>query len=828
MLGRRGRALLLALLTISSMVSLLDRAEAQGAGLKVSSDLELLGVGGLDGGGHVTWTLTGAAAQSLRQKIQMMFDGYDPIPRGFAYAYNVTGGNRNGRIESGEAQSYTNFLENEVEGARPVCCRGTDVRYVRIDRSDILEEGFPVERSVDGLVGVDPNSTERLEIRFIFNAGTVSENLRFRFSDVPLANALHGIFEMRHSQSPTATDPWPFRLEGGWHTVPMADGLQALWHGNDSTFSGDPLLGQYDNGSANATRTTTSAIAPYTDLRFASSANATFRYMGRTADANDRLRLQAAPGPSYTAWSDLTSVGGTVDLPAATGWTSVTYDLAAYVGREVQLRLNFTSDATGNAAPGFFIRGFTINGPSAYTGDIESASTDYLVGTLSFQEFDMRTGRAHLIRTPAGEVLTYGGTYNASAPPDDVARFRGFDFFENPQILFILLLFAGYLTSWFQDRLFYGYRDRHSAKYRSSAARNPWLVWTARVLIILYILFYFLPSMFVFFGASNAFISGVVYWIFAIGATTGLTLVTWLLYDRQAKFIPPEEGAAGVEAVAPAAGDELAPPPPPPEAEEAPFAARQRLLTCAHCQNEIEDPKDAYKCRCGQVYHATCAAEIQRCPNCQRALDIARPAERRMVTAKCPACGEIQVVPEGTDLMQTRCEACGALLKEIERGFNYLVIAPENDLALEWFQSIVRRSVPGLAMSTTFQDKLRKEFGLEDIDLYWLTDTDTGPKSIDPKRIDFEMMRTISNFIKRTKGGAVLLDGLEYLVVENSFDRVLKFIKKVNDLASVHEVTLIVPVTTGSVGPDEMTLLRKEFDRVIETSGHATPAAPKP
>src|SRR3972149_556488 len=117
MLGRRGRALLLALLTISSMVSLLDRAGAQGAGLKVSSDLELLGVGGLDGGGHVTWTLTGAAAQSLRQKIQMMFDGYDPIPRGFAY--NVTGGNRNGRIESGEAQSYTNFLENEVEGARP-------------------------------------------------------------------------------------------------------------------------------------------------------------------------------------------------------------------------------------------------------------------------------------------------------------------------------------------------------------------------------------------------------------------------------------------------------------------------------------------------------------------------------------------------------------------------------------------------------------------------------------------------------------------------------------------------------------------------------------
>ncbi|OGS49938.1 MAG: hypothetical protein A3K65_04400 [Euryarchaeota archaeon RBG_16_68_12] len=223
-----------------------------------------------------------------------------------------------------------------------------------------------------------------------------------------------------------------------------------------------------------------------------------------------------------------------------------------------------------------------------------------------------------------------------------------------------------------------------------------------------------------------------------------------------------------------------------------------------------------------------CATEIGRCPNCQREFEGARMAEKKMVTTKCPACGEIQVVPEGANLMQTRCEACGALLKEIERGFNYLVIAPENDLALEWFHSIVKKNVPGLAMSTTFQEKLRKEFGFEQVDLYWLTDTDTGPKSIDPKRLDFEMMRTISNFIKRTKGGAVLLDGLEYLVVENAFDRVLRFVKKVNDLASVHEVTLIVPVTAGSLGADELSLLRKEFDRVIETSGRATPSATAP
>jgi len=540
-----------------------------------------------------------------------------------------------------------------------------------------------------------------------FNAKTISENWRFRFSDVMFANALHSVFDLAQVGTDITTDPWPLLEEGGWRSARMAsDGLYALSNANRSTWmsTGDPLQGRYDNSTTSIAQTFTETAIPYSDLRFATWANVSFSYLGSVADSGDHLRLQVARGrgPLWTGWTDLRAETGETDVPNSAAWRLMRYNITASegLGHEVRFRLNFTSNATGNNAPGFFIRDFAINAPSRYVGTIESAETDYLVGTLSFQDFDVRSGRAQLIRTPAGEILLYGNAYNSSAPPEDATRFRGFDFFENPQALFIVLLVTAYLTSWFQDRIFAGFRSRHPLKYRTSAGRISWLVWVARAFIILFVLFYFVPSFFVLFGAPNAFVTGPIFWAFSISSTVGLAVFTMLLYERQAKFIPPEESDGEALAAVGSFAEGEAPPPPPPEARD---LSRQGVLSCSQCGREIEDLKTALKCRCGQVYHETCAADIGRCPNCQRAFDISRPAEKRMVTSKCPACGEIQIVPETADLMQTRCEACGALLREIERGYNYLVLAPENDLALEWFHSIVKKNVPGLAMSTTFQ-----------------------------------------------------------------------------------------------------------------------------
>jgi len=802
------------------LFSLLSTAQvgAQTGKVIVNSQLELLSLGNPDGGGRVTWTLVGGPPDGqaflLRRKIVQMFDAQYTIPRGFTYELLTTGATsttlNNGVIDADEALYFLNYLENQLEGVYRGFS-GTEFRFVLIDKADRLERDLPAARSTSGLVGTTATTNQNLEIKFIFEAASGAIERTFPQADEALVQALHGVFsfdaleDMGASGCPPSCYPFPAR--SGWRVVlpgNFTDG-RFLWHGMQGASPWNDTTGVYVDGATNVTSYSSDGLATSPiDLRFATTANFSFEHTGGTgAEAGDDVLLVQL-STDGTTWQNLTADGDStapVDdlIPTVLG-TSV-FDLDPWLGQRVYLRLNFTTDGDGvQDGAGFFLRNLRIQAPSAYEGAIEFNHVDYVVGFLSFSNFRSPGFKPHLIRTPVGEVVYYNARYQSGALPADTARYATFDFIENPQVLFVLLVVVVWLLGFFQDRLYENYRRKHPGSLRADAKRVKWLHWTARILMLLLVLFYFFPTLF---GADLA-IGGGAFWIIAIGFLAGTTGVTWFWYDRRAKLIPREPELAP--------GEHLAtefPLPPPPAMED----LGQRMI-CAHCDLDIADAADAVRCTCGQWYHVAHASELGTCKNCGRPLAVEKPPEKRMVTIKCPTCEEINVVEEGLDLHAAKCSACGVILKEVPKGYNYLLVAEEPHAAYEWFNSVVRKGVPGLCMSTTFPEKLRREYGLPDVELYWISDTNPGPRTLDPKRLDFEIMRALSNFVKNNKGGAVVLHGLEYLIVENSFDRVLKFIKKVNDLASVHDATMFVPITSTGLGPEEMTLLRKEFDKV--------------
>lgn len=239
----------------------------------------------------------------------------------------------------------------------------------------------------------------------------------------------------------------------------------------------------------------------------------------------------------------------------------------------------------------------------------------------------------------------------------------------------------------------------------------------------------------------------------------------------------------------------------------------ETTLVCGVCDKEIEGSGNAYACACGKSYHREHATDGM-CINCWRPLESGKAMSQETSSIRCPTCDEVEYIGRDADAALWKCGNCGVILKEIARKYNYLIIGAEPHVAIDWFVSVVRKNVPGLCMSTAFPDKLKREYGLPDLDQYWLSDTAMGTRSLDPRRLEFEVMRALSNFLKVNKGGALLLDGLEYLVVENGFDKVFKFIKKVTDLSSVYEATLFVTLAPDGLELEQMTRLRKEFDKV--------------
>lgn len=776
--------------------------------LVVSTDYELFGTADLRGGGHVTWTLTGAKAADLRGKILHLFDGYPAIPRGFSYPGTLTNGNADGLLDAAEGAIYTNLLEVSLEASG----RGTNAQYMRLGPFDLQQKsttdaaGF--RSSTQGLDGTGANATGDVAIRFLFEANITTTDGRVPLATRSLVDALYSLFSFRAAQSPTLgtasqPDPGPFLIEDGWQVVnETVTGLRSFWAGNRTT-------ALYDDNTDAAARTIADPVyaaldparyEPF-DFRFADRAWATFNYTGAVA-AGDTLRVEYAE-PPYATWTVLPFAGVT-DLPNTAGgeWSNATVDLPSLLGHRARLRLHFTSDGTGSDV-GFFIRDFAIHAPAAYVGEVIESDTHYLIGTLSFSEPTVASGGIHLIRTPGGELLTYNSAWNASSLPGDAIHFRTFQVTENPQILFGIMLASAYAISRLQESAYERYREAHPSVYRPALLRSKWLHRAGKVAMGVLILFYFIPTALWVVGL-RVVVSGAMYWFLALGSALLFGFGTRAYYKQRLESAPPpiigEEGPVVRKMVLPA-----------PPAEAAAVVGH-----CTHCLREVRETDQTYGCTCGASYHLTCASALMRCANCRKPIAAQVLRDRKQISLRCESCGELATVLEGTDPRAATCPTCGGRLRHLDAGKRYLIVAGNPAIAFAWMRDLTKGGKPALCLSPSSPERLKLEFGVKDIPIVQISAS--APGAVDPKKLDPVGLRPILPLAREGKGGVILYDGLDTVVGESSLGEVVRFLRKANDMAFVHGVTVIARIAPGRLSDDDVKRLNAEFDEYLDLS----------
>ena len=795
-------ALLLAILLFWAVASP-RLAQGPAGRMTIATDYELFGTAPLTGGGHVTWTLTGEEARELRAKILHLFDEYAQIPRGFTYGGGATGRVPDGRIDTSEGLAYTGFVENELEGTQRGQS-GTSIGYFLLDRSDLIDKDAQVgfNRSTAGLLGTDINSTEDVQIRFLFNGVTTTTDAVVPLSTRAFADALHAVFSFEQVQSPTLTPSggylgaWPFLAEGGWR-ITTVDGRPALGVWNNTSYAPgmdasmrtfmDPVLAPQEEGF---------------DLRFASSVQISFSYTGQVADAGDRLTLELARSPTYTDWAPL-SINNSLALPPTPlgAWSNVSVNLSSYIGQQVRLRFRFVSDPVG-VDRGFFIRDFAIRAPSTYVGEIAESNAHYLIGTLSFSDPRIGSGGLHAIRTPGGEILFYSATWGTGVAPDDSIRFRTFDVAENPQILFGVMLVAAYVISRTQEAAYDRYRDAHPSVYRPAVRKAKWLHNLGKVSMAALVLLYFIPTALFAIGL-RVFVGGPAYGFLALTLALSLGLGTRAYYKQKLEVAPPpiapEEAPLAKASPVPAAPVEAVP-----------------LAHCTSCLKEIPQGDKTYACSCGAPYHLRCAAGLMRCSNCRKPIAVEILREKKAVSMRCETCGEIATVPEGADPRAVMCPSCGGRLRHLDVGKRYLIQASNPAIAFGWMRDLTKGGTPALCLTPASPERLRLEFGVKNVQI--LQVSSTGPDSVDPKKLDPVGLKAILPLARAGKGGVILYDGLEQIVTQSSLGEVVRFLRKANDMAFVHGVTVIARIGPGVLTNDEVRRLRAEFDEMMDLS----------
>jgi predicted hydrocarbon binding protein len=155
---------------------------------------------------------------------------------------------------------------------------------------------------------------------------------------------------------------------------------------------------------------------------------------------------------------------------------------------------------------------------------------------------------------------------------------------------------------------------------------------------------------------------------------------------------------------------------------------------------------------------------------------------------------------------------------KLESGCSYLIESEDAREAFEIMADYLAHGSPGLCISREFPEKLRKSFRLDGARMIWLSYEGEKGNALEPTNIPL-IYSEIKAFLEQTSGAVFLISGLEYLVSQTNFVKVLKFVQLLSEAAAVSDSIFLLPISPGALTTREVKMLEREF-RDIGTSNN--------
>jgi len=158
-------------------------------------------------------------------------------------------------------------------------------------------------------------------------------------------------------------------------------------------------------------------------------------------------------------------------------------------------------------------------------------------------------------------------------------------------------------------------------------------------------------------------------------------------------------------------------------------------------------------------------------------------------------------------------EALKELPEEISKSSTYLIEEKTSDGSFKLLKRILETGEEGLCVTRDYPDKVKKKYGLEDIEMIWLSNVDRED-AIRPKSLE-KLSLALENFLART-GGVILLNGLEYVITNNDFRTVLNLIQSIKDQVAINESIMLIPVNPSIMEEHHIDQLSGVVDNTLQ------------
>ena len=129
----------------------------------------------------------------------------------------------------------------------------------------------------------------------------------------------------------------------------------------------------------------------------------------------------------------------------------------------------------------------------------------------------------------------------------------------------------------------------------------------------------------------------------------------------------------------------------------------------------------------------------------------------------------------------------------LEPGFVYALPDAQAERAFRVFGVEVARGAKGLVLSRLRPEDLRERYRIGlGVQTQWLSRA-YGKEAANPTNLG-ALAHDIERFVSGKENSIVLVDGLEYLLVQADSDEVVKFVRKLGEIASNHRSKVLLPI----------------------------------
>lgn len=144
---------------------------------------------------------------------------------------------------------------------------------------------------------------------------------------------------------------------------------------------------------------------------------------------------------------------------------------------------------------------------------------------------------------------------------------------------------------------------------------------------------------------------------------------------------------------------------------------------------------------------------------------------------------------------------------QLEEGQSYLVKEKKSGKAWAYLAETLDEGYEGLYITRQHPNHVRRRESLQTLRTVWLSTT-LGKDYVDPHNLG-ALTNLINAFTEPPRRTVILIDGLEYLMINNDYPRILKFIEYLHEIVMQRRCILILSVDERAFEPREMAFLER-------------------